>query len=186
MGIYDVPASSLIKEVAKDLKGKIEKPAWVEFVKTGVSKERAPQDRDFWFARNASLLFRIYKDGPVGTGSLRSYYGGRKNRGLKPERHRKGSGKVIRTCLQTLEKSGYIKKSKKGRVITSAGEKYLYAMSKIVEKNIAERPVEVRERKIEAQPTKSREVEETLRMLGKKDRPKDKEDEKKKPKAENK
>lgn len=138
MGIFDVPASELIKEAAGNLKQKIQKPEWIDFAKTGESRERSPQDRDFWFVRNASILYRVYKEGPLGTGSLRSYYGGRKNRGVRPEHHRKGSGKIIRLCLQTLEKEGLIKKTKKGRTVTSAGEKFLLTISRTVEKRLDE------------------------------------------------
>lgn len=144
MGIFDVPASELIKETAANLKQKIQKPEWIEFVKSGQSRERAPQDKDFWFVRNASILYRVYKQGPLGTGSLRSYYGGRKNRGVQPEHHRKGSGKIIRLCLQTLEKEGFIKKTKKGRTVTANGEKFLLGISRTVEKRLEE---ELKQRK---------------------------------------
>lgn len=138
MGVFDVPASELIKEAALGLKQKIQKPEWVDFAKSGESRERAPLDRDFWFVRNASILYRVYKEGPLGTGSLRSYYGGRKNRGVRPEHHRKGSGKIIRLCLQTLEKEGFIKKTKKGRTVTPSGEKFLLTTSMTVEKRLDE------------------------------------------------
>ncbi|MDO8633894.1 MAG: 30S ribosomal protein S19e [archaeon] len=145
MGIFDVPASELIKEAAGNLKQKIQKPGWIEFAKTGESRERAPQDRDFWFVRNASILYRVYKEGPLGTGSLRTYYGGRKNRGVRPEHHRKGSGKIIRLCLQTLEKEGFIKKTKKGRAVTPFGEKFLLAVSRTVEKRLDEQSKQKKE-----------------------------------------
>ncbi len=179
MGIFDVPPAELIKEVAKDLKQKLEKPKWIDFVKSGSSKERAPQSRDFWFDRNASILFRVYKNGPIGTESLRSYYGGRKNRGVKPEHHRKASGKIIRLCLQTLEKKGFIKKEKKGRVITSTGEKYLYGISKIVQKNIETMPVEQRKPKqIEQLESKAKHGMHGMRGADKRDRHKDEKKEK--------
>jgi small subunit ribosomal protein S19e len=77
-------------------------------------------------------LYRVFKDGPVGTESLRTYYGGRKSRGSKPHRHYKAGGKIIRMALQQLEKSKLIATSKTGgRMITPAGQKYLNAMSKV-------------------------------------------------------
>jgi ribosomal protein S19E (S16A) len=101
------------------------------FAKTGMHRERAPQRKDWWFVRCASILYRVYKDGPVGTESLRSYYGGKRNRGVKPHHFSKSGGKVIRTCLQALEKDGLIKKAKpKGREISSKGEKFLLLKSK--------------------------------------------------------
>lgn len=127
MGIFDVPASMLIEEVAKDLKQKIQQPEFIMFVKSGAHTERAPNNPDWFYMRNASILYQIYKHGSTGTGHLRNYYGGRKNRGVKPERKRKASGKIIRVCLQSLEKQGLLKQEKKGRSVSSQGEKLLYA-----------------------------------------------------------
>ena len=44
--IYDVPADSLISHVAKELSEnkKITPPEWTPFVKTGVHKERRPEN----------------------------------------------------------------------------------------------------------------------------------------------
>jgi small subunit ribosomal protein S19e len=120
----DVPAERLVKEVAQELKQKITAPAWAQFVKTGVHKERPPISSDWWFVRAASILRTIYRFGPVGVSRLRTRYGGIKNRGVKPERFRKASGAIIRKILQQLESAGYITKSttsKKGRVVTPAG-----------------------------------------------------------------
>jgi small subunit ribosomal protein S19e len=113
-----------VKEVAQELKQKITAPAWAQFVKTGVHKERPPISSDWWFVRAASILRTIYRFGPVGVSRLRTRYGGIKNRGVKPERFRKASGAIIRKILQQLESAGYITKSttsKKGRVVTPAG-----------------------------------------------------------------
>jgi len=127
MKIFEVPATRLIEEVAVDLEKKfnIERPAFAEFVKTGSSRERAPQNESWYYVRTASILYRMAKEGALGVGSLRTYYGGRKNRGVKPHRFRKASGKIIRTALQNLEKAELIEKDKKGRVITPKGLKYL-------------------------------------------------------------
>ncbi len=105
MKLFEVPATELIDKVAIDLekKFKIEKPAFTAFVKTGSNRERAPQNENWYYVRMASILYRIAKEGNLGVGSLRTYYGGRKNRGVKPHRFRKASGKIIRTALQALE-----------------------------------------------------------------------------------
>lgn len=125
MGIYDVPATDLIEEIAKDLSQKIAKPAFADYVKSGKHRERAPSRADWWHVRMASVLYRVMKDGPVGTESLRTYYGGNRVRGRAPRRFAKASGKVIRCCLQALEKEGLIKKLKKGRGISPKGEAYM-------------------------------------------------------------
>lgn len=134
MGVFDVPAWDLIQAIAKDLQGefKVQKPVWTDFVKTGMHRERAPDRDDWYFIRIGSLLYRVCKDQPLGVGSLRTYYGGRKHRGVKKEKFRKSSGKIIRLGLQELEKLGLIKKEKKGRVITSKGQSYLNKRSKEV------------------------------------------------------
>lgn len=137
VSVYDVHPEVLIQETAKDLKEKfkVEKPAFADFVKTGANKERAPLSPDWYYVRMASILRRVYVDGPVGVESLRTYYGGRKARGTKPHEFRKASGKVIRLCLQELEKLGFVEKdkNKEGRKITGKGEKYLSEKAKHVE-----------------------------------------------------
>lgn len=125
----DVSAADLAKEVALELKGKFEAPKWSVFVKTGVCKERPPEQPDWWHVRAASILRTIFRSAPVGVSKLRSKYGSSKNRGRKPERFRKASGNVIRKILQQLEKSGYIVQKKdgvhKGRILTPAGQALL-------------------------------------------------------------
>ena len=136
VSVFDVHPELLIQETAKDLKEKfkVQKPAFADFVKTGANKERAPQNPDWYYVRMASILRRVYVDGPVGVESLRTYYGGRKARGVKPHEFRKASGKIIRLCLQELEKLGFVEKDKKkeGRKITGKGEKYLTEKAKHV------------------------------------------------------
>lgn len=127
VSIFDAAAGKLTKEVAETLKTKkeIAPPEWAKFVKTGVHKERPAQQKDWWRIRAAAILRTVYKDGPVGISKLRSKYGGRKNRGRKPEKFRKGSGSIIRKIVQQLDAAGLIKYKKegvrKGRVITPAG-----------------------------------------------------------------
>ncbi|MBI5680064.1 MAG: 30S ribosomal protein S19e [Methanobacterium sp.] len=138
--VYDVPADLLISAIAKDLNEnkKVESPEWAKFVKTGVHKERRPEDMDWWYTRCASILRRVYMDGPVGMNSLRSYYGGKKDNGTSPEKFAKGSGSVIRTALHQLEEAGYISKIKEGRIITPAGKSFLDNTSNSVKKEVPE------------------------------------------------
>ncbi len=137
MGVYDVPASYVIEEAAEKLKTEIEQPAFVGFVKTGVQAERAPQREDWFYVRMASILYRAYKWGNIGTERLRSYYGGRKNRGVQREHHYKASGKIVRSAVQSLEKVGYLEKGKeKGRKISAKGFKLLNEASKVAVKNM--------------------------------------------------
>ncbi|MFZ2071381.1 MAG: 30S ribosomal protein S19e [Halobacteriota archaeon] len=128
--VYDVTPEKLGKAVAEKLKENraIHLPKWAMDVKTGVNKELPPHDSDWWYVRCASVLRQIYLNGPVGVSRLRTYYGGRHNRGVKKERFRKASGKVIRTVLLQLEQAGYVvkpEKGKKGRMISSKGQSFL-------------------------------------------------------------
>lgn len=128
--VYDVETSKLIKAAAEELKKNehIKAPAWAQFVKTGVHRERVPDSRDWWYTRVASLLRKIYLR-RVGVSRLRTVYGGRKHRGHKPERFFKASGNILRKGLQQLEAAGYVKKTREGRQITAAGQKFLESMA---------------------------------------------------------
>jgi len=136
--VYDVPASALINEVAQRLKKdkKVTPPEWASYVKTGIHKEMPPLNEDWWYTRCASILRRIYIDGPVGVERLRSFYGGRINRGSKPERFVKGSGSIAREAIQQLEKAGYVRNVKKGRVISPAGRSFLDNVADEVKKEL--------------------------------------------------
>ncbi|MGZ7135386.1 MAG: 30S ribosomal protein S19e [Methanobacterium sp.] len=138
--VYDVPADLLINNIAKELNKnkKITPPEWVNYVKTGVHKERRPENSDWWYTRCASILRRIYVDGPVGLNSLRSYYGGKKDNGSSPEKFAKGSGSIIRTAIHQLEDVGYIARIKEGRIITPEGKSFLDNASNVVKKDVPE------------------------------------------------
>jgi len=125
--VYDVPPTNLIDAVAQELKtgGKIEPPEWSAYAKTGANKEMPPVNPDWWYVRCASVLRRLYIDGPVGVSRLRSYYGGKHRRKTVTPSFAKGSGSVVRTALQQLEKAGYVKKMKTGRQLTPAGQSFL-------------------------------------------------------------
>ena len=129
--IYDVYPNELIEKAAKQLKEmpEIQPPEWATFVKTGVHKERVPADKDWWYARAAAVLRSVYRLGPIGVNKLKTKYGGKQRRGHKPSRFKKGSGNIIRKCLQQLEKAGLIKNIEKGqhkgRKITPKGISFL-------------------------------------------------------------
>jgi len=107
-------SSVLIEKISEKLQTEIKKPEWASFAKTGAFKERPPVDSNWWFMRAASILRKVYLKGPIGVSKLSTTYGGRKNRGYKPEKFYPGSTNIIRTILQELEKAGYIKQDKKG------------------------------------------------------------------------
>lgn len=122
---FDVDTRKLIVKVSSKLKGELAKPDWVGRTKSGSHAERLPADEDFWYARCASLLWQAYSRGVIGVNRLRTHYGGVKNRGAKPSKHRKSGGSIIRKGFQALEKVGYLKKEKVGRSLTAKGRKLL-------------------------------------------------------------
>lgn len=133
--VYDVDAGKLIPAAAEELKknDKITPPKWTPFVKTGMHTERMPDAPDWWYVRCASILRKAYLQ-PVGVLRLRTAYGGRKNRGYKPQKFVRAGGNIIRKGLQQLESAGLVKKGKKGREITAAGRKFLDNIAANVEK----------------------------------------------------
>ena len=139
--VFDVPAELLINTVAdefRDNNDKIVAPEWTKLVKTGVHKERKPENIDWWYVRCASILRRVYIDGPVGVRSLRTFYGGKKDRGVNPEKFRKGSGSIVRVALHQLEDAGYVEKVDAGRIVTPEGRSFLDNTSAELIKDIPE------------------------------------------------
>ena len=117
----------MIGHVADKLKAvsEIQPPDWMGFAKTGPHKQRAPQLDAFWYTRCASLLRKVYVNGPVGVSELRRQYGGRKNRGVRPDKKVRAGGSIIRKSLQQLEKAGFIETKKTGRLITAKGKSFM-------------------------------------------------------------
>jgi len=154
--VYDVPADHIIRRVAEELKKRKEivPPAWAAFAKTGVHKEMPPEDPDWWFTRAAAVLRRVYVDGPLGVERMRSFYGGKKNRGSKPNAFRKGSGSILRKSLQQLEAAGLIVHDKTGRRVSPEGMKFLDNLSQEVLKN-PPAPVPKRVKPVAEEPKKA-------------------------------
>ena len=129
--VFDIPPNILIEKVAERLKEmeEFKPPEWVRYVKTGVHKERSPEQIDWWYYRVAAVFRKVYTDGPVGIERLRTAYGGRKNRGSKPEKFMKGSGSIVRKALQQLEKAEFVEKTDEGRVVSAKGRSFLDRIS---------------------------------------------------------
>lgn len=132
VSVYEVPADKLIIKVAEDLKTKVKAPEFSGYVKTGVSRERAPEQEDWWYIRLAATLRKYYTKQALGVNLLRGYFGGKQCRGAKPAKYAKGSGKIARLSVQTLEKEGFLTKADKGRKITPKGRLYLDKFAKMV------------------------------------------------------
>jgi small subunit ribosomal protein S19e len=130
MPVYDMPSDEFNEKLALALKKipEFKMPEWASFVKTSTAKERPPEKKDWWYNRAASILRQLYTKGILGVNRLRTRYGGKKKRGNRPEKYKKGSGKIIRIILQQAESSGFVEKSnnkKAGRKLTDKGKQFL-------------------------------------------------------------
>ncbi|MEM2017713.1 MAG: 30S ribosomal protein S19e [Candidatus Pacearchaeota archaeon] len=139
--VHEIEPMKFILALASELKKmpEFKMPEWAMFVKTGAAKERPPEEKDWWYIRAASILRSVYIRGVVGVSRLRVKYGSRKNRGMRPEKFYKASGKIIRTILQQATKAGlveHIKGKKTGRRLTKKGKEFLEKLAeKLKEKN---------------------------------------------------
>lgn len=141
----DVPAEPLLESLKEHLKGSLTAPPWTPFVKTGASRERAPTQPDWWFTRSASVLRRIYLDGPVGVSRLRTYYGGRRRRGSASAHFRPGSGNILRKSLQQMETLGLLRSLPgRGRDLTPKGRALIDRLAR----EVAAAPPKVPVRKV--------------------------------------
>lgn len=129
IGEYNLKLAEALKDVPE-----FKKPDWIGFVKSGPGKSRPIDDEDFWYKRTASILRQIYKKKIVGVSRLRTRYGSKKKRGVRPEEFRKAGGKIIRTILQQSDKAGFteiartvkgVKGKRPGRQLTDKGIKFM-------------------------------------------------------------
>lgn len=134
--VYDMSPQEYNLKLAEALRKlpEFEKPLWVDYVKSGPSKERPIDDHDFWHKRAASILRQIYRNKTKGVNRLRTRYGSRKNRGMRPERAQRAGGKIIRVILQQSDKAGLteivkkikgVRNVKPGRQLTEKGKRFL-------------------------------------------------------------
>ena len=138
--VYDVPPNLLIERLAERLKseGKVEPPPWAKFVKTGVHKEKSPNNEDWWYTRVAAVLRKVYVMGPVGSSRLAAEFGGKVDAGSKPYHARKGSRKVIREVLKQLEELNLVQRSDHtGRIVTPVGRSLLDNLAHEILKDLA-------------------------------------------------
>jgi len=132
VAVQDVEPEKLVARLKEELKkvDAVKPPLWSSFSKSGSGRERPPMQGDFWYMRAASVLRRIYLNGPIGVEKLRTFYGGRQRKGTKPAHFMEGSGNILRKILQQLEAAGFVEKTKtgkreSGRKMTAAGRKFL-------------------------------------------------------------
>jgi len=129
---YNLKLAEALKKIPE-----FNQPEWSKFVKSGPSKERPIEDENFWHKRAASILRQVYKKKIVGVNRLKTKYGSKKDRGMKPEEFRKAGGKIIRTILQQADKIGFteiakdirdVRSKRPGRQLTFKGKEFLEAI----------------------------------------------------------
>lgn len=135
----DVDANKLLARAARKIReAGVQQPAFVGIVKSGAHNERPPEQEDFFYTRCASIMRQAYIRNIVGVQRLRLHYGGKKNRGVRPQAHRRAGGSTIRKAFQALEKAGLMEKVEKGerrgRNLTAKGRKLLDQAAKEVKK----------------------------------------------------
>ncbi|MFP3282559.1 MAG: 30S ribosomal protein S19e [Nitrososphaeria archaeon] len=129
---YDIPPDRLLPKLADYLKQQfpeIKPPDWATYAKTSSGRERPPAEREWWYARCASVLRKIYLHGPVSVKDLRSEYGGRKKKLVAPPHHVESGSSIIRHAIHQLEAAGLVEKTPRGRVVTSKGRSVVDAVS---------------------------------------------------------
>ena len=133
--VYEMNAEEYNNKLTNILKDipEFARPEWSYFVKSGLNRQRPPQEADFWHKRAASILRQIYINRIVGVNKLRTRYGGRKDRGMKPAIFVKGGGKIIRAILQQADTAGLtekVKAKKSGRQLTKKGREFMESLVK--------------------------------------------------------
>ena len=126
--VRDVTAAQFIAAYAEVLKNndKFVVPKWADVVKTGVHKELAPYDPDWYFVRAAAVARKIYLRQGTGVGALKKRFGGAYRRGAAPEKHQDAAGGIIRNILLTLDDLKITEKMPQGgRKVTRIGQQAL-------------------------------------------------------------
>lgn len=135
--VYRVKPDTILERLTEEMAdlGALEPPEWASYVKTGVSRQRAPEQEDWWHRRAASMLRRVYVDGPIGVRRLSKRYGGKRRGGVGMSHFEPGSRNVTRTILQQLEEEGLVeKRDRQGRGVSPEGRALLdRLMSDLVE-----------------------------------------------------
>lgn len=132
--LRDVSASEFITAYSQHLKksGRLELPEWVDYVKTGRSREMPPIDPDWYYVRAASIVRKIYLNAGLGIGALAHWYGKADSTGRR-QHHRRASRKILRHILIGLEHQGIVEKLEDGgRRVTPEGQRDLDTVARAV------------------------------------------------------
>ncbi len=139
--VKDIPASQFVTALAAHFKksGKFQPPANHDLIKTGIHKELAPQDADWYYLRLAAIARKIYLNGGSGVSGLAHSFGGSYSNGLHCKHHQRAATGNIRFAVQALEAAKLVgaKEGKTGRFVTSAGRRELDVLATSIKKATA-------------------------------------------------
>ncbi len=78
-------------------------------MKTGLHKELAPYEGNWFFLRAAAIARRVYiENRGLGVMTLRTIFGSNQRNGTVSSHRHVADGKVIRYCVQQLGKLGFV------------------------------------------------------------------------------
>ena len=140
---FDIPPEKLIIALAEELKklDQLQPPEWVPFVKTGIHKERPPEQEDWWYLRAGAILRKLYIAGtPQGVSKLAKKFGGtRKTRTRKGRRFSRGSRNIIRTIFHQLDRAELVTiREGRGRVLADKGVSFVDKTATKLKKGLEE------------------------------------------------
>ena len=91
-------------------KNVIKLPEWSPIVKCSHANEIVPLSNDYLYIKAAAIARILYvtKKKSLGVGSLRSFFGKKKRRGVQPPKSMKAGGRCIREIVHQLKQNGYV------------------------------------------------------------------------------
>ena len=101
-------------------------PAKFVYCKTGVSRQYAPENPDWYYIRAAAVLRRLYSQGTQGMTDLRRMFGSAADGSCIPNHFKLSSGSIMMTIAHQLQAQGFVEiAAGEGRKITEKGKKVL-------------------------------------------------------------
>ena len=110
--VLDVPSNKFVNALALFFKEKniIKLPEWSPIVKCSHANEIVPLSNDYLYIKAAAIARILYvtKKKSLGVGSLRTFFGKKKRRGVQPPKSMKAGGRCIREIVHQLKQNGYV------------------------------------------------------------------------------
>ncbi|EPY30128.1 small subunit ribosomal protein S19e [Strigomonas culicis] len=135
--LRDVNAWRWIKTAAAHFKreGKIMVPNCTEIMKSSHGRERAPQNKDWYYIRCAAVLRALYLRPGEGYGGLSKRFAKKKNNGSRPEHTVRAATGLLHWACKSLSKLGLLEKvndsegNPNGQRVTKKGRKVVDSLA---------------------------------------------------------